>query len=172
MIKDTSVSSLESPTKKFIISNVQSCTLAGETPTVSVSDKDDLRHLVSFRKQVFMLLEKWNDKLNLVFKFKVDDFDYTVHVTTRTIPYFGCGAEGRLIHSFASCQSWQRSLSTRSIPEKEAWFTGGKQWWLQKLVCPHISEVQCKNVEVWLLNGGVAFLTFLDMWSPVATFVS
>lgn len=43
-----------------------------------------------------MVLKKNDEELNLVFKFRVDDFDY---VTSETMKCFGCGTEGHLIRS-------------------------------------------------------------------------
>lgn len=37
---------------------------------------------VSFYRPVLMVLNKNKDKVNLVFEFRVEDFDYTVHITT------------------------------------------------------------------------------------------
>lgn len=46
-----------------------------------------------------MIPKKSNEELNLIFKFKVDDFEYTVHVTSETMKCFGCGSVGHLIRS-------------------------------------------------------------------------
>lgn len=46
-----------------------------------------------------MILKKSDEELNIVFKFKVDDFDYTVHVTSETMKCFGCGTVGHVIRS-------------------------------------------------------------------------
>lgn len=58
-----------------------------------------LKHVVSFRRQVFMVLKKSDEELNLVFRFRIDDYDYIVHVTSEIMKCFGCGAEGHLIRS-------------------------------------------------------------------------
>lgn len=58
-----------------------------------------LKHVVSFRRQVFMILKKGDEELSLAFRFRIDDFDYTVHVTSDTLRCFGCGAEGHLVRS-------------------------------------------------------------------------
>lgn len=41
-----------------------------------------------------MILNDNQDSLNLAFKFRIDNFDYTVHVTTDSMKCFGCGVEG------------------------------------------------------------------------------
>lgn len=46
-----------------------------------------------------MTLNGGTDSLNLVFKFKIDGFDYTGHVSTDDMKCFGCGREGHLIRS-------------------------------------------------------------------------
>ena len=58
-----------------------------------------LKHVMSFRRQVFMILNRNEEDLHLTFKFKVDDFDYTLHVTTDNMKCFGCGMEGHLVRS-------------------------------------------------------------------------
>ncbi|TWW73484.1 Transposon TX1 uncharacterized 82 kDa protein ORF 1 [Takifugu flavidus] len=58
-----------------------------------------LRHVVSFRRQVVMVLNNTEEELKLAPRFRVDDFDYTVFVTTDSQKCFGCGEEGHLIRS-------------------------------------------------------------------------
>ncbi len=48
---------------------------------------------------MFMVLKRNNVDLNLAFSFHLDDFDYTVHVTSDSLKCFGCGAEGHLVCS-------------------------------------------------------------------------
>lgn len=59
-----------------------------------------LKHVVSIIRQVHMILKNNDEELNLVFKYKVDDFDYTVYtvyVTTEITKCFGCGVVGHVI---------------------------------------------------------------------------
>ncbi|KAL6483799.1 hypothetical protein MHYP_G00086710 [Metynnis hypsauchen] len=58
-----------------------------------------LKHVVSFRRHVFMILKDNADELNASFKFRIDNFDYTVFATTETMKCFGCGGDGHLIRS-------------------------------------------------------------------------
>ncbi|KAG8002322.1 Transposon TX1 uncharacterized 82 kDa protein [Nibea albiflora] len=58
-----------------------------------------LKHVVSFRRQVFMVLTNDEDELNVAMKFKVDGFDYTIFATTETMKCFGCGQEGHLVRN-------------------------------------------------------------------------
>lgn len=39
------------------------------------------------------------EELNLMLKIRVDDFDYTVHVSSEMMKCFGCGVEGHLIRT-------------------------------------------------------------------------
>ncbi|KAG9283734.1 hypothetical protein AMEX_G2536 [Astyanax mexicanus] len=58
-----------------------------------------LKHVVSFRRRVFMVLNDNAEELNLALRFKIDGFDYVVFATTETMKCFGCGAEGHLVRS-------------------------------------------------------------------------
>jgi len=50
-----------------------------------------LKHIVSFHRQVYMILRSDIDELNISFKFKVDCFDCVIFATMES---FGCGKEG------------------------------------------------------------------------------
>lgn len=108
------VLSLVTPAKKVILSNVppflkndllekelgRHGKLVSPIKMIPISCKSPhLKHVVSFRRQVQMILKKSDEELNLVFKFKVDEFDYTVHVTSETMKCFGCGTVGHVIRS-------------------------------------------------------------------------
>jgi len=56
-----------------------------------------LKHVVSHRRQLFMILNKRDEELNLRFRVKIDDFDYILFATSSTMKCFGCGQEGHLI---------------------------------------------------------------------------
>uniref|UniRef100_A0A674NT60 CCHC-type domain-containing protein n=1 Tax=Takifugu rubripes TaxID=31033 RepID=A0A674NT60_TAKRU len=59
-----------------------------------------LRHVVSFRRQVAMVLNNNEEELKPGLRFRVDDFDYTVFTRpTDSQKCFGCGEEGHLIRS-------------------------------------------------------------------------
>lgn len=58
-----------------------------------------LKHVVSFRRQVYMVLKNDNDELNMAMKFRVDGFDYTIFASTETMKCFGCGQEGHLVRN-------------------------------------------------------------------------
>ncbi|KAJ3582423.1 hypothetical protein NHX12_000629, partial [Muraenolepis orangiensis] len=53
-----------------------------------------LKHVLSFRRNTFMILKNNEAVLDLVMKFKVENFDYTVFATTENQKCFKCGLEG------------------------------------------------------------------------------
>ncbi|KAJ3582155.1 hypothetical protein NHX12_015803 [Muraenolepis orangiensis] len=53
-----------------------------------------LKHVLSFRRNTFMILKNNEADLDLVMKFKVENFDYTVFATTENQKCFKCGLEG------------------------------------------------------------------------------
>lgn len=108
------VLSLVNPAKKIIISNVPPFLknevlvkelqrygqLVSPIKLIPMSCKSPhLKHVMSFRRQVLMVLKNNDEELNLVFKFKIDGYDYTVHVTSEMMKCFRCGAVGHLIRS-------------------------------------------------------------------------
>lgn len=108
----TPVFPLSTPAKKIMISNippfvkdeiiVQELSRYGKIVSpikkIPLGCKSPLvKHLVSFRRQVFMILKDGEDELDLVFKFKIDSFDYVVFASSdTTIKCFGCGKIGHL----------------------------------------------------------------------------
>lgn len=50
-----------------------------------------LKHVVSFRRQVYMVLKSEVEDLNIVLKFKIDGFDYVIFASTESLKCFGCG---------------------------------------------------------------------------------
>lgn len=61
------------------------------------SKSDLIKHVVSFRRFTYMILKDNRDELNLNLKLRVDDFDYTVFVSTDVMKCFGCGKTGHLV---------------------------------------------------------------------------
>ncbi len=61
------------------------------------SKLESVKHVVSFRRFTYMILNGKSMWSWLKFKFKVDDFDYTVFVSTNTMKCFFCGKSGHLI---------------------------------------------------------------------------
>lgn len=58
-----------------------------------------LKHVVSFRRHVFMVLKQGVEELNVSFKFTIDGFDYVIFVTTETMKCFNCKREGHMVRA-------------------------------------------------------------------------
>lgn len=106
------VSPLTQPARKVILSNVPPFIgdevlereLSRHGKIVSPIKKlpsgctlPQLSHVVSHRRQVFMVPNNKTEELNLMFKMKVDGFDYTLYVTSESMKCFSCGKEAHLI---------------------------------------------------------------------------
>ena len=59
-----------------------------------------LKHVVSHRRQLYMILNSRNEELNLRFHVKVDDYDYVIFASSSVMKCFGCGEEG---HTVKAC---------------------------------------------------------------------
>ncbi len=69
--------------------------------TISLGCKhSSLRHVVSFRKQVFMMLESNDNTLDIYFHVKHDGGSYMVYATTGSVRCFECGEIG---HKHLAC---------------------------------------------------------------------
>ncbi|TWW78288.1 Transposon TX1 uncharacterized 82 kDa protein ORF 1, partial [Takifugu flavidus] len=55
-----------------------------------------LRHVVSHRRQVHMVLNNRAEEVNYCFVVHVDDFDYILFATSSALMCFNCGEEGHL----------------------------------------------------------------------------
>ncbi|KAM3834051.1 PDZ domain-containing protein 2 [Diretmus argenteus] len=65
----------------------------------------ELQHVVSFRRQGFMVMNNGVVGLTINFKVSVEGFDYTVFATTENMKCFSCGKEGHLA-SYLAEQCW------------------------------------------------------------------
>lgn len=107
----TPVLPLSTPAKKVILSNIPPFIkdealvkelsrfgkLVAPVKKIAIGSKSELiKHVVSFRRFTYMILSENRTELNLNLKFRFDDFDYTVYVSTDTMKCFGCGKTGHL----------------------------------------------------------------------------
>lgn len=108
----TPVLPLSTPAKKVTLSNVPPFItdemldkelsrfgkIVSPMKKIALRSKSDLiKHVVSFRRFIYMILKDNRTELNLNLKLRVDDFDYTVFVSTDVMKCFGCGKMGHLV---------------------------------------------------------------------------
>lgn len=109
----TSVLPLSTPAKKVTLSNVPPFIkdevlarelsrfgkLVSPVKKIAIGSKSELlKHVVSFRRFTYMVLNNGNE-LDLNLKFRIDEFDYTVFVSTDSMRCFGCGRTGHQIRA-------------------------------------------------------------------------
>ena len=116
VIKDTfvSVMPLATPATKVLLSNippfisdqliVKELARFGKVVSpvkrlASGCKSPELKHVVSHRRMLFMILNDRTREMNITFKLTVDGFDYTLYATTDKMKCFGCGEENHLIRS-------------------------------------------------------------------------
>lgn len=58
-----------------------------------------LKHVVSFRRYAYMILQDNLDELDVALNFRQDEFNYVIFVTTNSMKCFSCGEVGHLIRS-------------------------------------------------------------------------
>ena len=68
-----------------------------------------LRHVVSHRRQLYMILNNRAEEFNYRFIVRVDDFDYTLFATSSQLKCFSCGEEGHLARARACRGSWRQA---------------------------------------------------------------
>ncbi len=106
----TAVMPLMQPAKKVVLSNVppfikdevigrelgRHGKIVSQIKKITLKSKSaELKHVVTFRRQVYMILNNGQD-LNLVLKFRIDDFDYNIYVTSENMRCFKCGQENHI----------------------------------------------------------------------------
>ncbi|KAK3506947.1 hypothetical protein QTP70_031705 [Hemibagrus guttatus] len=101
---------LSTPARRVILSNVPPfidddlCTLLSRFGKVvspvkrlRTGCKDpELRHIYSYRRQAFIILNNRDEDLNVILKTKSDGEEYTIYATSGSLKCFGCGQEGHL----------------------------------------------------------------------------
>ncbi|KAL2087999.1 hypothetical protein ACEWY4_016827 [Coilia grayii] len=110
----TPVVPLSVPSKKVILSNVPpfiSDEVLGQTLSrygklvsaikkIPIASKSPLlKHVVSFRRFVYMILRDNSDDLDLAMNVCIDNFNYVVYATTSVMKCFGCGQTGHLVRA-------------------------------------------------------------------------
>lgn len=108
-----SVLPLSMPAKKVIISNVPPFVsdviltealsrygkLVSPIKKIPISSESPLlKHIVSFRRFVYMIIPDDAD-LDLTLNFRIEDFSYSIFVTTGQAKCFGCRFKGHLIRN-------------------------------------------------------------------------
>ncbi|KAL6483990.1 hypothetical protein MHYP_G00088630 [Metynnis hypsauchen] len=77
-----------------------------------------IKHLVFFRRAVFMVLKDGED-LDLVLKFSVEGFEYAVFVTSETaVKCFWCGQAGLLVRACPVKADGNADAPVRAEPER------------------------------------------------------
>ncbi|KAL2076996.1 hypothetical protein ACEWY4_027413 [Coilia grayii] len=130
----TPVLPLSTPSKKVILSNIPPfikdevlCKILGRygkivssVKKIPISSKSPLlKHVVSFRRYVYMVLKDNGDELNLTLNVKVDNFNYVVYATTGTMTCFKCGKMGHLIRGCPEQQGNSDSKNDNSDKPNE-----------------------------------------------------
>ena len=110
----TSVLPLSTPSKRVTLSNVppfikdevllQTLShhgkLVSQIKKIPIASKSPLlKHVMSFRRFVYMVLKDNKDDLDLTLNIKADNFNYVVYASTNAMKCFGCGSHGHLIRA-------------------------------------------------------------------------
>ena len=102
-----------------------------------------MRHVVGYRRQVHMILNKKDEELNLVFSIKVNDFSYAVFVNSGTLKCFGCGGEGHLARA---CP--EKTPAKRAEPAEATAGTSADVETVKQRVAGVENHIQCvANIE-------------------------
>lgn len=110
----TSVLPLSTPSKRVTLSNVPPFIknevlvgmlarygkLVSSIKMIPIGSKSSLlKHVVSFRRYVYIVLKDNVEELDLTLNFRHEEFNYVIYATTNTMRCFGCGENGHLIRA-------------------------------------------------------------------------
>ncbi|KAK3540172.1 hypothetical protein QTP70_027426, partial [Hemibagrus guttatus] len=77
----------------------------------------ELKHIYSYRRQAFIILNNRDEDVNVIFKTKSDGEEYTIYATSGSLKCFGCGQEGHLARNCPEEQ--ETGTVTENIQERE-----------------------------------------------------
>ncbi|XP_068448193.1 uncharacterized protein [Clinocottus analis] len=86
-----------------------------------------LKHVVSHRRQLFMILNNRNEELNLVFKLREEGFDYVLFATSDNMKCFSCGREGHQSKACPQNKSAEQDGNKGKSNQKDTEGRGDKQ---------------------------------------------
>ena len=110
-----------------IVSQIKMVSLGSKSPK--------LRHVVSHRRQVFMVLRDNTKEINLSFTFKIEGFNYMVFVSSEAMKCFECGEEGHLARSCPGKGGAQRPAAAAAAPAAPA------------EAAPAAAEFRCRGIS-------------------------
>lgn len=123
---------LSSPSKKVVLSNVPPFVknekldqilqkygkIVSPIKMIPLGCKNpEIKHVMSFRRQTFMILNSPNDPLNLSVKLSIDGKDYTIFITSDSMKCFVCGGFN---HVRQSCPNRDRPVAAPAAPTADA----------------------------------------------------
>lgn len=134
IIKDTFVPVLPlwSPSKKVVLSNVppfvkNECLeqilqrygkIVSPIKMIPLGCKTpEIKHVMSFRRQAFMILNSHSDPINVSVKLNIDRKDYTIFISSESMRCFICGEFGHVRHT---CPNRDRPASPDVAPAPTA----------------------------------------------------
>ncbi|KAK3539858.1 hypothetical protein QTP70_014509 [Hemibagrus guttatus] len=82
----------------------------------------ELRHIYSYRRQAFMILNNRDEDLNVIFKTNCHGEEYTIYATSGSLKCFGCDQEGHLARNCPKGQAageQETGTVTENIQERE-----------------------------------------------------
>ena len=126
-----------------IVSQIKMVSLGSKSPK--------LRHVVSHRRQVFMVLRDNTKEINLSFTFKIEGFNYMVFVSSEAMKCFECGEEGHLARSCPG--RVERRGRLRQLRQRQLLRLRQRQLRLRRLLLPLTGSFREQHGRGLLLAG-------------------